>query len=78
LVHNLRSRVPIGWGWIKKEKKKKEKERREESNVSEDRARGLQEDTRQASGFEVAACKTTKRYPSAFRRFDPVGFCLPV
>jgi len=63
---------------LKKKKEKEEKERREESNVSEDRARGLREDTRQASGFEVAACKTTERYPSAFRRFDPVGFCLPV
>lgn len=44
--------------------------------MSEDRARGLREDTRQASGFGVAACKTTERCPSAFRRFDPVGFSL--
>lgn len=68
------------WPRIKKkrEKEKDVKERREESNVSKDRARGLREDTRQASGFGVAACKTTERYPSAFRRFDPVGFCLPV
>lgn len=62
----------------KKKGKRREEKKRGIQREREDRARGLREDTRQASGFGVAACKTTERYPSAFRRFDPVGFCLSV
>lgn len=36
----------------------------------------LREDTRQASGFGVVACKTTERYLSV-ARFDPVGSGYP-
>lgn len=67
---NLRICVWIGRKILEREREREKKESRDQGPGDS------REDTRQASGFGVVACKTTERYLSV-ARFDPVGSDYP-